>query len=58
MALNKLNLYLEGNGNITLSVRGRRFRFAGSFSMPNTMLSGGGIIGGLVFLIGKAFGGW
>jgi hypothetical protein len=56
--LEELHLFFKGNGSLTLIVEKTKFRFAGSVSLPKAMTGGATGVGGLVFLLGKAFGWW
>ena len=54
----RLEVYLaNGNGGLTVSVRQKRIRFAGSLSLPWLMgLLGGGSGGG--WILGRLLGAW
>ena len=57
--VSKLEVYLaNGNGGLTLSVRNKRVKFAGSMALPwsLTLVGGGG--GGVGWLLGRVFGAW
>lgn len=54
----RLDLYIGANGGITVTVRDKRLRFAGSMSMPTAALSGVASVATLVILVGRAFGVW
>ena len=57
--VSKLEVYLaNGNGGMTVSVKNKRLKFAGSLSLPwsLTLVGGGG--GGVGWLLGRVFGAW
>ena len=55
--VSKLEVYLaNGNGGLTLSVRDKRVKFAGSLALPWSLTLAGG--GGVGWLLGRVFGAW
>lgn len=54
----ELLLYLSSNGGVTLSVRDKRVKFAGSVSLPWAMALFGSSSGGVGWLLGRVFGAW
>ena len=57
--VSKLEVYLaNGNGGLTLSVRDKRVKFAGSLALPLSLTLVGGGGGGVGWLLGRVFGAW
>ena len=57
--VSKLEVYLaNGNGGLTLSVRDKRVKFAGSMALPWSLTLVGGGSGGVGWLLGRVFGAW
>ena len=57
--VSKLEVYLaNSNGGLTLSVRDKRVKFAGSMALPWSLTLVGGGSGGVGWLLGRVFGAW